>query len=269
MMIVVGVQRWRSRRTSYRPVGELLRIDPRAYDVAPITDDTTAKAFIAEHHYERSYPSARARFGLYRGERLVGVAVFSCPVNPLSLDPAPGDNDSRAELGRLVLLDCVPANGETWMLARCFEQLRRDGYTGITSFSDPHPRTAVDGRLVFPGHVGTIYQAHNAVYIGQSKPDRKRLLPDGTVIPNRALTKIRHRQRGWEYAAAILERHGAEPLGERDDPIAWLERWLPAITRSMRHPGNHKYAWALRSRDRRHMPTSAPYPKITQLELIQ
>jgi len=264
-MITSQVQRWRDRRGVYRPVGET--IDTREFEVAAIPDDRTAKAFVAQHHYEGSYPSARARFGLYHREQLVGVAVFSCPVNPLSLDPAPGDNGSRAELGRLVLLDEVPANGETWFLGRCFESLRRSGFTGIVSFSDPNARDAADGSRVFPGHIGTIYQAHNAVYLGRSKPDRKRLLPDGTVIPNRALTKIRQRQCGWEYAAAMLERHGAEPLGATD-PIAWLAVWLPRITRSMRHAGNHKYVWALRSRDRRRLPISAPYPKMTQLELL-
>jgi hypothetical protein len=32
--------------------------------------------------------------------------------------------DQAATLGRIVLLDEVPGNGETWFVARCFELLR-------------------------------------------------------------------------------------------------------------------------------------------------
>jgi hypothetical protein len=67
--------------------------------------------------------------------------------------------------------------------------------------------------------------------------------------------------RGWRYAAALLEEHGAAPLGA-GDPEAWLAEWLPRLTRRKRHPGNHRYAWTLQRRDRRHLPASMPYPKF-------
>ena len=41
-----------------------------------------------------------------------------------------------------------------------------------------------------------------------------------------------------------------------------MMRWLPKLTQPMRHPGNHKYAWTLQRRDRRHLPDSLPYPKV-------
>ena len=266
--VIVGqVQRWRDRRGSYRPAGE--PIDTRAFEVAAIPGDTEAKRFVLEHHYSGSFPAARVRFGLYRGPALVGVAVFSVPANPRALDPAPGDADSRVELGRFVLLDDVPANGESWFLARCFELLRRDGFTGVVSFSDPEPRVAAGGEVVFAGHLGTIYQATNGVYLGRSKAERRRLLPDGTVIHGRALAKIRKRDRGWRYAAGQLEQHGAEVLTEADDPEAWLGLWLPRLTRLASHGGNLKYAWDLqRSGRRRRLPASLPYPKFKQLPIV-
>jgi hypothetical protein len=70
-------QRWRARRDSYRPVGE--PIHTRLYEVAPIAIDGPAKDFVIHHHYSGSYPAARFRFGLYRHQVLVGVAVFSHP----------------------------------------------------------------------------------------------------------------------------------------------------------------------------------------------
>jgi len=44
-----------------------------------------------------------------------------------------------------VLLDSVPGNGETWFLARCFEQLRTSDLIGVVTFSDPVPRKKVPG----------------------------------------------------------------------------------------------------------------------------
>lgn len=69
-------QRWAQGRDSYRPAGE--PIQTRLYEVAEL-DELDAKAFVVEHHYSRSYPAARWRFGLHRAGRLVGVAVFSGP----------------------------------------------------------------------------------------------------------------------------------------------------------------------------------------------
>jgi hypothetical protein len=59
-----------------------------------------------------------------------------------------------------------------------------------------------------------------------------------------------------------LQRYGAEPLMHGEDRIAWGKHWIATLTRPLRHPGNHRYAWALRRRDRRHLPESLPYPKF-------
>lgn len=155
-MITPVVQRWRERRDLYRPAGET--IVTAHYEVAAIPDDTTAKAFVEQHHYSGSYVAARRRFGLYWGGLLVGVAVFSVPMQAAVLDRLPCPRAASVELGRLVLLDRVPANGETFFLARAFDQLRREGFEGVVSFSDPMPRTRADGTTSFTGHVGTVYQ---------------------------------------------------------------------------------------------------------------
>jgi hypothetical protein len=126
-----------------------------------------------------------------------------------------------------------------------------------------------EGVIVFPGHIGTIYQAHNAVYLGPTKAELKHLLADGTVFPNRALSKIRKRDKGWRYGVERLVSYGADGLGEREDPEAWLALWLPRLTRKLSHSGNLKYAWDLERRGKRaRLPPSKPFPKVTQLELI-
>jgi hypothetical protein len=259
-MQVTHVQRWRAGRDTYRPAGETIRTAD--YEVAAIESDTIAKDFVIAHHYSGCYPAARFRYGLYRHGALVGVAVFSQPMSSGALKPLPGDPADSVELGRFVLLDDVPANGETWFLARAFEQLRDEHVVGVVSFSDPMPRRNITGNVVFGGHVGTIYQASNAVYVGRGSRRTLHMLPDGTVFSARAASKIRQRERGWRYAAAQLERFGVPPLSSTADAAAWLRDALKQVARTTRHPGNHKYAWALAKRDRRLLPASQPYPKV-------
>ncbi len=253
-------QRWRNGRDSYRPAGE--PIETHRYAIAAIRGDVEARRFVEAHHYSRTYVAARFRFGLYRGPALVGVAVFSVPARQAALACLPGDAAEGVELGRFVLLDDVPANGETWFLARAFEGLRAEGMRGVVSFSDPFPRDTADGRRVFPGHVGTIYQAFNAVHLGRSKPRAMQLWADGTALHPRALAKLRSRERGWRYVVErLVERGAAPPLSLGEGLDAWASTWVERLTRTVRHPGNLKYAWTLRRRDRRHLPASLPYPK--------
>lgn len=268
-MIVDHVQRHREGAVRWRPAREV--VDLSGLDVASLNRDC-ARGFVERHHYERSYPAGRFRFGLFERGALVGVAVFSQPVNDLSTACLPGERLERVELGRFVLLDRVGANAETWFLGRCFDALRREGLTGVVSFSDPVPRRTVAGAVVMPGHVGIIYQAHNAVYLGRSRSERRRVLPDGTVAHNRTLAKIRNQERGWRPAVDELVAHGAGAPEQGEDMRRWLERELPRITRSVPHDGNHKYAWTLRRRDRRHLERyveqrgpALPYPKIADL----
>lgn len=255
-MMTDSCQRWRERRDSYRPAGELF--EPRLFGVAAMASDNTARAFVEAHHYSGSYPAARRRFGLFERGELVGVAVFSVPMRAEVLRP--WSMSDGLELGRFVLLDGVRANGETWFLARCLDALRAEGFAGVVSLSDPTPRTSAGGAIVFGGHVGTIYQASNAVYTGRASPQTLRLLPDGTVFSDRSASKIRKGERGWRYAVDQLVAHGApEPRG---DLHAWLREVVPTVTRPLRHHGNHRYLFALSRAARRTLPASLAYPKL-------
>ena len=247
-------ERWRERRDSYRPAGE--PIDPSRYQVEQLAGDAGVKAFVVRHHYAGTYPAARFRFGLFRSKELVGAAVFSHPMNAAVLTSVFGGSAGESvELGRFVLLDDVPANGESWFLAHCRRRLKRIGLRGIVSFCDPIARLTASGELVFPGHIGTIYQASNAAYLGRATARVLRLLPDGRVFSDRALSKLRRRERGWRYALAQLLAAGAPTTSDPDEE--WLRAALQLVTRPLRHRGNLRYAFSLQAPA---LP-SQPYPK--------
>lgn len=255
-----GCQRWLFGRDSYRVPDEV--INTRDYEVAPI-DEAPAKAFVVTHHYSRTYPAARFRFGLFRGPALVGVGVYSQPVRNEVLTNvfATGSALDSVELGRFVLLDSVAANGESYFLSRCHHQLRREGLVGVLSFSDPVPRTDLTGRTVFQGHLGLIYQAGSAAYLGRGTARTLRILPDGRALSERALSKIRGGEQGWRYAMEQLLGHGARPIRDDEAPASWLAEVLPTITRRLPHPGNLKYGFALHRSARRFLEGALPYPK--------
>lgn len=262
-------QRWRDHRGTYCPPSEVIRTHD--YEIAPISL-TTAKRFVAQHHYlGSSYPACRFRYGLFLRyalfpeDELVGVAVFSMPMSHKVLTNIfPCDVREAVELGRFVLLDSVPANAESFFFARCRELLKQEGIKGIVAFSDDTPRTDASGRIIFRGHIGTIYQSSNASYYLRSTPRKLNVLPDGSVLNARTASKIRNLERGWRYAANILVRHGATepPPADPDNtkPLRlWLDHWTTLLTRPLFHLGNHRYAWSIHPSIT--LPQSAPYPK--------
>ena len=251
-------QRYSYGRCRWRPAVE--GFDPRAYEVAPIADDRTARAFVVEHHYSKTLPAARRRFGLYaRGGALVGVAVYSVPMHPAVLRPWRGDD--ATELGRLVLRDEVPGNGESWFVRRTFDALKAEGFAGVVSYSDPVRRVAIDGRVVLPGHVGVVYQALGAIYTGRGRSQTLRLLPDGSALSGRALAKIRSGDRGWRYAVEQLVAAGAREPAAGEDLRGWLDAVLPEFVRPLRHDGCHRYVWGLTEGAKADAGASLPYPR--------
>lgn len=257
-------QRWRRGRDRWvHPGGP--RFVPERY-VVDVLDEAHARPFIEVHHYAHSYPAARFAYGLFdtwAGE-LVGVAVYAVPVNVAVLTgPFPDltPYEQSIELSRLVLLDAVPFNAESWFVARCHHDLALAGIRGVVSFCDPLPRHRRDGTVVMPGHVGTVYQALNFVYTGRTRAHSVTLLPDGSVMHGRAQAKIRSQHTGHRYAERLLEDLGATPMTVDDDPAVWLRQALATIGAvTVRHPGNHRFCVTLGGRRHARHLVLAPHP---------
>lgn len=242
--------------------------NPADYEVAEIPDDTTARAFVERFHYSRSYPAARERGGLFLHGRLVGVAVASQPMSDKVLDVLPCAREEGAELGRLVLsLDgASPFNLTSWFVTRWLQLLKKKGYAGLVSFADPVPRKDASGAVVFPGHVGVTYASLSAPFLGRATPRTLRLLPDGTVLSARALSKVRQRERGSRYVVEQLVAVGARRPAEQEDLLAWLHEVMPRVTRTMRHGGNLRYVLPIDPAVRRALcprgKRQLPYPRF-------
>lgn len=265
-------QRWDAGRPSWRHRFEG-GFDQSLYEVAPVGEEV-AKAYVLANHYSASYPAASARWGLFRGEALVGVAVFGVPVNVRVLTKVfPGlvPFSEATELSRFVLDDQVPANAESWFLGRVFRLAADQAYRGVVSFSDPLPRRGAGGEIVMPGHVGIIYQATNATYLGRATARTLHMLPDGLVLNDRSMQKIRQQERGHGHVEARLIGLGAARRPASMEPAEWLRIELERLgATKVRHPGNHRYAFVLgRTRTQRRQVrlamAAASYPKSPDL----
>ncbi|GAA3832205.1 hypothetical protein GCM10022226_61790 [Sphaerisporangium flaviroseum] len=251
-------QRWRDREFSWQ-IERYGVFRPERYSVEPL-DRSTAKEFVVRHHYSGSYVVARREYGLYdhldpAKPRLAGVATLSMPTSPASLTnvfPALDVGEQSIVLGRFVLLDDVPSNGETWTLAEVFRQAAAEGVRGVLAYSDPVVRVAADGRVVFPGHRGLIYRAANANYLGRTKRRPMTLLPDGSALPERSLQKIRSGERGARHVEERLIAAGATPRGPDQSRRQWTDQALTEVGACMLdHHGQHKFAWAIGPRAQR------------------
>ena len=290
-------QRWRERRHTFRPAGELF--DPRRFGVEPIDGDGEAKAFIVRHHYAGTYPSAVHRVGLYHrrssffAPELVGVAVFGIGANEHVIPKwAPGLHPREGlELSRLVLRDeCadgtpIAGNAETWMLSRAFalvkaaerarrrEDPERRPVRVIVAYSDPIPRRDQDGRLVLPGHIGQIYQGLSGRFVGLGDARKLWLDRRGRVVSERAFSKIRAEHdpvkgRGHRYSYQQLLAAGCPPRATGESGADYVARVQSCgALREVRHPGNLVYGWPLTNAGKDALRPSLPYPTLSEFGL--
>ena len=287
-MFTSRTQRWRNRRCRWIP--NATEIDPKSLAVDVISTTEQAAPFVLAHHYSGSMPVARLSVGLFangRGRRseLVGVCVFSHPVNDASVPKTAGLSNPRSacDLGRLVVDQSQGGNAETFLVSRAFRLLRREKpeILSVISYADPVRRVDALGNTILPGHVGGVYAVMAARYTGRSSARTDLLMPDGRPISSRAISKIRNAECGQRYAMESLIRAGARPprISEsRADWLANLERC--GFLRRSRHPGCHAYLFPLTKAARiaaRKVP-SLPYPilnraaaegDVTALPLLQ
>ncbi len=266
-MIVDHCQRFTFGRESRRPAGELIR--PSEYDVYPIDDVEVAKAFIRTHHYIKHSSPAPHRFGLARRGVHVGTALFGPACSTNAHEKVWGDTvltqKTAVTFGRLVMVEEVPGNGESYFIARCHELLARKGVRAVETCADPEPRTNERGEQTFKGHLGIVYQATNYVFIGKTNDSTNYLLPDGTVLSQRSQSKLRAGERGDNHPIDQLVAFGAAPLEPDEDAAAWLSYWREHLCRRRRHRGNYRYIRVLDKRCRREVLArheSFSYPKF-------
>ncbi|MEV4177814.1 hypothetical protein [Nonomuraea sp. NPDC049709] len=123
---------------------------------------------------------------------------------------------------------------------------------GILAYSDPVARIAADGTVIMPGHDGVSYRSCNAVYLGRTTARPMWLMPDGTTIPERSLQKVRAGEPSAEHTVRRLLDVSATPRCRGQHRRGWVGQSLHEVGAiTIRHGGNHKFAWTIGPRHQR------------------
>lgn len=215
------------------PLSDAVSTDaPRSMVVREVGADTLRGA-MASYHYSGRMPDAvQECFAGYYGATFAGGLAFGPGAASVRNELPNLTPQQVRELVRLWSPDGMPRNTESRLISSALRMLQ--GIRLVVSFSDPAE-----------GHVGTIYQATNAVYLGMSGGGTRYVTAEGERVHGR-------------LAGVYRMRHPDTYAGMTNAAVAEAEGWAAQET-----GGKHRYAWALGSRyDRRILATLAqPYPK--------
>lgn len=108
-------------------------------------------------HYAKRIPQIMKAFGLYDGNKLIGVVTYGIPASPSLCMGICGKeySDKVLELNRLCLLN-NDKNQSSFLVSNSIKQL-------------PKPTIVVSYADTSQGHVGYVYQATNFLFTGTTK----------------------------------------------------------------------------------------------------
>jgi hypothetical protein len=192
------------------------------FEIRGISRDVAGE-FVAKYHYLGGISSWSVCYGLFRLGELVGVATIGSSTNPTVADSIVGKENRKRlfELTRFVVKPGQQKNTSSFFISRLLKKVKEDfkELWVLVAFADP----AQD-------HVGTIYQAANAIYYGQSEKELVIVTPDGKKVSG---------------------RYAVDRIGEADLKDCRLEKT----------EGKHKYVFLLNAGKDVLRVNGLPYPK--------
>jgi hypothetical protein len=133
-------------------------------EVVPATKEAIIQ--LARKHYLRSIPAHIKRIYVVRykhpheGNMVIGMAIYGYPMPSVSkfLHPEAAFKEVL-DLKRLYLADVGIPNLESYVIAQTLKLLKQD---------EPDVKVVVTNANEKAGHIGTVYQATNAIYLGKT-----------------------------------------------------------------------------------------------------
>ena len=202
-----------------------------------------AKAMVVNYHYSHLWTKCSVALGLFydtgkqhkffsgNKEEFIGVIVYGDPIGRHSGGSISEklDRTEVYELVRLYVHDGYGSNIESWFISQSFKWLKENtDIKALISYADPKE-----------GHAGTIYQATNWIYQGNSiRPNDTysfRLTEDGEWIHGRTLANT-HKTNDIEKLKKKIGHtfwYRVEPLKHRYIYLLQNKRYLK---KHLKHP---------------------------------
>lgn len=126
--------------------------------VTPVTPGDVQE-FARRYHYTNTGGNMTWRWGLWHGPVLHGVVAYNLPTRRTceSVFGKEHGHDKVWHMGRLILSDNSPRNSESRLIGGSLQAIQRQY---------PDVWAVVTFAATDVGHIGTVYQATNAIYTG-------------------------------------------------------------------------------------------------------
>ena len=141
------------------------------FDVEPAKRQDV-EVFIKRHYLQKFPTGIKKIYAIYKkeseGKKMVGMIIYGSPFNTAGKFLEPEINHSEIlELKRLYIDDIGVKNLESFAIGQSLKLLKRDEPTTkiVITFADD-----------VQGHVGGIYQATNAIYLGKSETGKHKYI---------------------------------------------------------------------------------------------
>ena len=166
----------------------------------PVSIEIGRRLVIA-HHYARGTSNTRTYLhGLFPAdsfwdEECMGVTWWIPPTKAAALATFPNNWQGVLSLSRLVIVPEMPKNACSFLIARSMKLIDRSKWPCLVTYADS-----------WRGHEGTIYQAANWEYVGETAAEEG-WIKNGRLISRKAGPKTRTADEMRALGAESIGRH--------------------------------------------------------------
>lgn len=157
----MGLAGWGGHIKSLFDVEEHIQFDAVRNMVVSAASRTDVHEFCKRWHYSKTGGNMTWNYGLWDGVVLVGCVSYNLPTMPAAESFFGKERWSWVtHMGRLVCAEDAPKNSESKLIAGSMKLLKKDY---------PVMRAVVTYAAASEGHIGYVYQATNALYLGTTQ----------------------------------------------------------------------------------------------------
>lgn len=178
--------------------------------VAPVSGSDVHE-FARRYHYTETGGAATWRWGLWHGPVLHGVVAYNLPTRTACESVFGAEHHEHVwHMGRLILSDKSPRNSESRLIGGSLRAIERDyqNVWGVLTYA------AAD-----VGHIGTVYQATNAIYSGTTGTEHYYIDTWGqrrsNYVNGARLSKELAVRRGWTVHDGLPKHRYVYILGNK------------------------------------------------------
>ena len=212
-------------------------------------DKDMAKKMVVKYHYSHLWTKCSVALGLFldtgkehsffdeQEEKMIGCIVYGDPIGRHSGASISEllDRTEVYELARLYIHDGYGSNIESWFISQSMNWLKTH---------KPHIKALISYASPMEGHVGTIYQATNWIYQGNS------------IRPNDSWLFKFSEDGEWQHGRTIFPYYGTnnpEKMRELVKEPFWIKQELR----------KHRYVYLIcGKKDKRQILKNLKYPRL-------